>query len=1133
MGYSQTVRRLVGPVALLAALLVATSAAAALQPIQRRGGEIDVPRVRAGKITIPAEHRRGRVTVIVTLDAPPLAAFSRSYTARSATRRLDTTTSTARAYVAQLRAAQARAEATLKREIPSAKVTRNYTLLLNGMAVELPMKQLAKAAKLGFARKVYPSLRYTLALNRSPGLIRAGELAAAGGGAGEGMKIAVVDDGVDPGNRFFSPQGFSYPAGFPKGGKRWTTPKVIVARSFVGAGADERSRLAVDPRASFHGTHVAGIAAGNAGTTAPAGPDHPVTTGLTGVAPRAYIGNYRVFNVPTGAGHVGNTPEIIAAFEAAVADGMDVINFSGGGPQTDPLSDALVEAVRNVSAAGVVPVISAGNDRDEYGLGSAGSPGTAADAVSVAALSNSHVFAPSLRLVASDAPPALTRVPFVGAGGSKAPAAWGTADQTLVDVGTILGSDGRPVPRNLCGPPGNLDGGRSTLPAGSLRGAIALVSRGDCTFALKASRVAAAGAVGVVFVDNRPGEANGVPITLELPAGTIADLDGAQLRAYLAGKGGRAPVRVGRQPEELVTGRSGVITSFTSGGLTAFGHQLKPDVGAPGGQILSATLPIAGGPFAVFDGTSMAAPHVAGAAALLLQRHPGWNARQVKSALVSTAGAAWGDTARTIEAPVLVAGSGMADVVAANDPKLFTDPVSLSFGDLNVSGGDATASQLLAIADAGDGAGAWTIEVRAQGAPSGVTIDVPGAVTIPPGGDVRIPVTARAAAASGLGEAYGMLLLRRGDVVRKVPYAFLVTRPGLANAPVRELKFLQTGDTRRGVSRASVYRYPAAAFGPAANYTGAPVNEDGAEQLYRVRIDEPVANLGAAVIFSTPGSLIHPWVLGSRDENDVQGYAGTPVNVNNLTIDYPLDIGAAGTVFPRTKAYYVSVDSGRDPFTGRSLAGAYVLRAWVNDVEPPRLGLITARVAAGRPTIALRVVDAGAGVDPYSIVIGYGQSLIGASAYDPSSGIALFTLPRAAPVLKAGRRNIAASAADFQEAKNVDSVGDELLPNTAFAAGPIRVVAGPVVTWLTPGTRECVPRRAALSVLASSNAAVRSVRFLDGRRTIATVRRGPAGYFTTTWRNGGAAKGRHTLRAVVTDAKGRRARAERVVRICR
>ncbi|HEX4929908.1 MAG TPA: S8 family serine peptidase, partial [Gaiellaceae bacterium] len=1093
-------RRLVASIALGVALLAAATASAGFQPIERRHGEIEIPVVRAGTITVPEAHRRGRITVILTLSDPPLAAYSRSLAGRSSTRRLNTSSHVSKAYVARLGRAQRAAAAVLKRAIPEAEVLRNYTILLNGMAVELPATELARAAKLSFTRKLYPSYRYTLALNRSPGLIGAGALAAAGGGSGEGMKIAVVDDGVDPESAFFKPEGFSYPPGFPKGGAAWTTPKVIVARAFVGAGADERSRLALDRRASFHGTHVAGIAAGNAGTTAGRGSDHPETPGLSGVAPRAQIGNYRIFNVPTPVGHVGNTPEIVAAFEAAVRDGMDVINFSGGGPQTDPASDALIEAVKNVAAAGVVPVISAGNDRDDYGLGSAGSPGSAPDAISVAALSNAHVFAPALTVTAPDAPPALARIPFVRTTGDPSPAAWVTSDQQLVDVGTVLGVNGAPVPRNLCGPPGNLDGGPSPLPAGSLTNSIALVSRGVCTFALKAARVKAAGAIGIVVVDNRPGEANPIPIELAVPGGMIADVDGGALRAYLAGRGGRAGIRIGRDPQEIVTGRSGTVTSFSSGGLTAFGHQLKPDLGAPGGYILSSTLAIAGGPFASFDGTSMAAPHIAGAAALLLQRHPGWTPGQVKSALVSTAASAWADTAQTIEAPVLTAGSGEADVLAANDPKLFTDPTSLSYGDLNVSHGQASKSQLLAVSDAGGGAGVWTVEVRPQSQPSGVEIVVPGSITIAPGGDAQIPVTARAAGDAATGEAYGFLILRRGDVTRKVAYAMLVTRPGLAQAPIVPLSQIQAGDTRKGVSRASVYRYPAAAFGPAPSYFGTPVDEDGAETLYRIRIDEPAVNLGAAVIISSPGSLIHPWVLGSPDENDVQGYAGTPVNVNNLTIDYPLDIGAAATVFPRTKAYYIAVDSGRNPFTGRSLAGPYVLRAWVDDLQPPLLGLITNRVAAGRPTIALRVIDLGAGVDPYSLVIGYGRALIAAAAYDPASGIALFALPKEAPALKVGKPTLNGSAADFQEAKNVDSVGDELLPNTAFASGKITVVDRPAVTWLSPEVSECTAAQAPLVVLASSTAAVRSVRFFDGRKLLATDKQGGAGLFTAVWK---------------------------------
>src|SRR5207237_4981102 len=136
---------------------------------------------------------------------------------------------------------------------------------------------------------------------------------------------------------------------------------------------------------------------------------------------------------------------------------------------------------------------------------------------------------------------------------------------------------------------------------------------------------------------------------------------------------------------------------------------LKPDVAAPGGQILSSTLPsfTGGSPFAVFDGTSMAAPHVTGAAALLIERHRGWTPQQVKSALISTAGPAWADTARTTEAPVLLAGGGLVALPGADEPLVFTEPASLSFRDLDVSGGAQDRGLLARIADAGGGAGTW------------------------------------------------------------------------------------------------------------------------------------------------------------------------------------------------------------------------------------------------------------------------------------------------------------------------------------------------------------------------------------------------------------------------------------------
>ncbi|MEX2211683.1 MAG: S8 family serine peptidase [Gaiellaceae bacterium] len=1124
-------RRSLPVLALLAALVCAVPAAADLRPVRRDFGDFRVPLVRQGTIELPKGHERGRIQVIVQLGQAPLARWGRTPAGLAGRQKLQVDSASSRAYLRQLAEAQQAAAATLRRAIPQASVGRRYRIVLNGFTVELPVRALPRLVRLGFARKVSPSSRFTLNLNQSPAIIGAGQYQSSTGARGDGMKIAVVDDGLDPTNPFFDPAGFTYPAGFPRGGRKWTSPKVIVARTFPGPNSGPGGRLAVDPRASFHGTHVAGIAAGVAGTTAPSGDDHPAVAGLSGVAPRAWIGSYRVFTVPTPVGNVANTPEIIAAFEAAVADGMDVINFSGGGAQSEPANDALVDAVANVSAAGVVPVISAGNDRDEFGFGTAGAPGTSPEAISVAAASNTQVFSSALRVQASGAV-----IPFRPNG--QIPAEWSSSGQTLVDVGTITGTDGRPVDRYLCGVGGSPNGGPSTLPADSLSNTIALVSRGRCTFVSKAARARAAGAIGIVLVDNRAGEANPIPVGLSLPGGMIADLDGARVRSTTASSGGRTTVSISDRAERIDTGRGAVITSFSSAGPTAFDHQLKPDVTAPGGQILSSTLPPFGGPFAVFDGTSMAAPHVAGAAALLLQRHSGWTPRQVKAALVGTAGTAWADTARIVEAPVTLAGGGLVDIPAADDPRVFADPVSLSFGDVKVSGGAAARALSTRIEDAGNGGGPWQVEVRVQAATEGAQLDVPPALSVPPGGDTFLTAVARATGNAKQGENYGLILLRRDGVTRKIPYFFLVTRPALEQVPVTPLQFIQEGNTVTGESRVDAYRYPTWAFGPPPAYGAEqPAPQSGAERLYSVTLDQPVANFGVSVLLQTAGAAIDPWVLGSRDENDVQGAAGTPVNVNGLTFGYRADIGAAGAALPLPGTYYVSVDSGLDPFTGRSLAGSYVLQAWINDVSPPLVLPVMQRVSAGRPTIVARVIDGlfapESGVDPLSLAIGYRGVLVGAAAYDPVYGLAIFALPRAAPALKAGRLGALVSASDYQEAKNTASVSDTVLPNTTVDALPLQVVNGPTVAWLRPERRECVPRRQQLLVAAGSSTRVRSVRFFVDGKQVGLDRRGGAGLYAASWATGKAKRGTHELRAVVVDSKGRTAAAKRTARVCR
>ena len=310
------------------------------------------------------------------------------------------------------------------------------------------------------------------------------------------------------------------------------------------------------------------------------------------------------------------------------------------------------------------------------------------------------------------------------------------------------------------------------------------------------------------------------------------------------------------------------------------------------------------------------------------------------------------------------------------------------------------------------------------------------------------------------------------------------------------------------------------------------MREDGAERLFEFRLRRRVMNFGVAVVTASPGSLIHPFVLGAKDENAVQGYVGTPVNINGLTFGYQLPIGVAGAQFALPGRYYVSVDSGRDEFTGRRQAGTWRLRSWVNDLRRPTIRVLTTRVAAGRPTIALQVLDRGSGVDPFSLAIAYNRVLVGAAAYDPFTGVALFPLPAEAPRVGAGRPQFAFVASDNQEAKNASSYGGDVMPNTRVTTRRLRVVRGATVTWLTPLPRRCVERSEELLVSASATSRIRSVQFFDGDRRLRVVRRGVAGLFETVWRTRRATRGVHRLRAVVR-AGGQQAEATLPVRVCR
>jgi subtilisin family serine protease len=298
--------------------------------------------------------------------------------------------------------AQARVERSLHAAIPEAEIRWRYRIVANGFAVVVPTSKVKLLAKVPGVAKVWPNTAYASArvqvastseINQGPNAIGAPQLWGPNlETAGNGIKIGIIDDGLDATHKYFDTNGLSYPRGFPKGQTQFTTTKVIVQRTFAppspkSVGGNPYARVPFDPAESFHGTHVGGIAAGDHGTQAG-------SALISGVAPNAFLGNYKALTIPTpNFGLDGNAAEITAAIESAVADGMDVINLSLGEPEVEPTRDIVVKAINGAARAGVVPVIAAGNDFSDFGYGSISSPGNADSAITVAAVTVNDVIA--------------------------------------------------------------------------------------------------------------------------------------------------------------------------------------------------------------------------------------------------------------------------------------------------------------------------------------------------------------------------------------------------------------------------------------------------------------------------------------------------------------------------------------------------------------------------------------------------------------------------------------------------------------------------------------------------------------------------------------------------------------------
>ncbi|MGX5175166.1 S8 family serine peptidase [Aliikangiella sp. IMCC44653] len=552
-------------------------------------------------------------------------------------------------------------------------VEYRYTLVFNGINLDVPDSNLAALSSMPQVKKVHDVKELTPQLDRSTAYTQAPKLYGQipeltayddhrEGYEGQGIYVAVIDTGIDWSNPMFGDD-----ATPPRHGALPPTPaannnKVTYYLPITGEGVDTYG----------HGTHVAATSSGYLGW-APGSDGVPNTSDdvpVHGVAPQSKLMGYQVCNV---AGRC-LTPGTLLALEDAVSPRTltgyakpvaDVINLSLGGPGGPDDSSAV--AASNAALAGAVVVAAAGNDGP--GENTLGSPAAGRHVIAVAASNDPGVIPNSVEVLTQDASGPDTSIPAMAA----ALSADSNAKQPITAP-----IRGRYVYAGLADTP-------DQVPV-SVAGNICLAKRGSTAeaadngtglFTNKAANCQAKGAIATVIYNNEPGEVGAVLAPAATPVMTISGSNGEILQSLgydAAGISNREIQLNPLDPNLFVPS----IAGFSSRGPIIGLGQIKADLAAPGVAILAATTK-SGPPTASManptgytsaNGTSMASPHVAGAAALVLQANPSWSVATVRAALMNTAtNPRFADDTPKADGiendSILAQGAGLIDVNAA------------------------------------------------------------------------------------------------------------------------------------------------------------------------------------------------------------------------------------------------------------------------------------------------------------------------------------------------------------------------------------------------------------------------------------------------------------------------------------
>lgn len=723
----------VGVSLLIAAMLLPAPVAARSSLGTRTVGGYGHPAIDLSKADlskVPSLARQKRQQLFIQLNARPVTSYQAAQLETAGTKMSD-------AEKAAVRGRLVQQQNQIKGRITAAgaRIQSSFTDTLNGFRVLATVAQARQIARLPGVINIYQVPLLKREDLPSASYMKAIQTWTDTGLTGEGVTIAVLDTGINYYHRNFGGAGnpgFNHdnptkvePGTFP-------TAKVIGGYDFVGDNYDPEGTASQqvphpdkdpldckDPNSGDvqHGSHVAGIAAGTGVKANGQTYTGAYTAGAVnsqafrigpGIAPRAKLAAYRVFGCDGGSFVVQD------AIERAVRDGVDVINMSLGSDLGGPNTIDSI-ASNAASQAGVVVVAAAGNAGPSAYIG--GSPAAAQRVISVGAM---------------DASLYLSQGAIVDFASSTDVGGWNMYDTTLPVSGTTrVLFDGSDISEGCSA------GDFSAVTSGN----IVVIARGTCAFSDKRGFAQDAGASGVVLVNNEDAT---IVNPVDDPDHSIpmVSVNPSRSADLVAGDGTSATLHDGN----VVNENYGTPASFTSAGPARYSNVVKPDLMAPGVDVVSTDgATVSGGK--ALSGTSMATPNAAGAAALVLQAHPSWRPAAVKGALVGSASSSAVDP-YTVQR----GGAGVINVLRASRTVSWAESLSepgtssLTFGydaiTVNRDGGDAYSEKhSFRLQNTSSSSITYNLSNDQQTDDLGFVVSMPSSVTVPAHGSIVVTVT--------------------------------------------------------------------------------------------------------------------------------------------------------------------------------------------------------------------------------------------------------------------------------------------------------------------------------------------------------------------------------------------------------